>query len=61
MHETRWRNKECEAAVVECVNLVLTADQHMNTAKLSVLSPTSSVHKFDALFDTHMPVAVNLI
>ncbi|KAK2024712.1 fatty acid synthase [Colletotrichum zoysiae] len=32
------RNKECEAAVVCGVNLVLTVDQHMNTAKLGRLS-----------------------
>lgn len=30
------------------VNLVLTVDQHMNTAKLGVLSPTSTCHTFDA-------------
>jgi acetyl-CoA acetyltransferase len=32
------RNKEC-SAVVGGTNLVLTVDQHMNTAKLGVLSP----------------------
>ncbi|CAH0052312.1 unnamed protein product [Clonostachys solani] len=36
------RNKECVAAVVGGVNLVMTVDQHMNTAKLGVLSPTST-------------------
>jgi acyl transferase domain-containing protein len=45
------RNKECEAAVVGGVNLVLTVDQHMNTAKLGVLSPTSTCHTFDASAD----------
>ena len=45
------RNKECSAAVVGGVNLVLTVDQHMNTAKLGVLSPTSTCHTFDVLAD----------
>ncbi|CZS93691.1 hypothetical protein WAI453_001171 [Rhynchosporium graminicola] len=45
------RNKECTAAVVGGVNLVLTVDQHMNTAKLGVLSPTSTCHTFDASAD----------
>ena len=45
------RNKECSAAVVGGVNLVLTVDQHMNTAKLGVLSPTSTCHTFDASAD----------
>lgn len=39
------RNKECVAAVVGGVNLVMTVDQHMNTAKLGVLSPTSTCRK----------------
>lgn len=33
------------------VNLILTVDQHMNTAKLGVLSPTSTCHTFDASVD----------
>ncbi|KAK7953549.1 polyketide synthase [Apiospora saccharicola] len=45
------RNHECQAAVVGGVNLVLTVDQHMNTAKLGVLSPTSTCHTFDASAD----------
>ncbi|KAL8723272.1 MAG: hypothetical protein Q9225_000394 [Loekoesia sp. 1 TL-2023] len=45
------RNNECSAAVVGGVNLVLTVDQHMNTAKLGVLSPTSTCHTFDASAD----------
>jgi len=45
------RNGECVAAVVGGVNLVLTVDQHMNTAKLGVLSPTSTCHTFDASAD----------
>lgn len=45
------RNQECSAAIVGGVNLVLTVDQHMNTAKLGVLSPTSTCHTFDASAD----------
>lgn len=45
------RNKECSAAVVGGVNLVLTVDQHMNTAKLGVLSPNSKCSTFDAAAD----------
>ena len=33
------------------VNLILSVDQHMNTAKLGVLSPTSTCHTFDAVAD----------
>jgi acyl transferase domain-containing protein len=45
------RNGECVAAVVAGVNLVLAVDQHMNTAKLGVLSPTSTCHTFDESAD----------
>ena len=45
------RNDECTAAVVAGTNLVLTVDQHMNTAKLGVLSPTSTCHTFDESAD----------
>ena len=45
------RNKECSAAIVGGTNLVLTVDQHMNTAKLGVLSPTSTCHTFDITAD----------
>ncbi|KAI0855937.1 hypothetical protein F4860DRAFT_507101 [Xylaria cubensis] len=45
------RAKDCEAAIVGGVNLILTVDQHMNTAKLGVLSPTSTCHTFDASAD----------
>ncbi|KAI1766894.1 putative polyketide synthase [Hypoxylon sp. FL1150] len=41
------RNKEAEGAIVGGVNLIITVDQHMNTAKLGVLSPTSTCHTFD--------------
>jgi acyl transferase domain-containing protein len=42
------RNNECSAAVVGGTNLVLTVDQHMNTAKLGILSPDSTCRTFDA-------------
>lgn len=45
------RNRECSGAIVGGTNLVLTVDQHMNTAKLGVLSPTSTCHTFDASAD----------
>jgi len=45
------RNFECSGAVVGGTNLVLTVDQHMNTAKLGVLSPTSTCHTFDESAD----------
>lgn len=45
------RARDCEAALVGGVNLILTVDQHMNTAKLGVLSATSFCHTFDAAAD----------
>jgi acyl transferase domain-containing protein/NADPH:quinone reductase-like Zn-dependent oxidoreductase len=45
------RNREADAAIVAGVNLIITVDQHMNTAKLGVLSPTSTCHTFDASAD----------
>ncbi|WEW58624.1 hypothetical protein PRK78_004092 [Emydomyces testavorans] len=45
------RNNECCAAIVGGTNLILTVDQHMNTAKLGVLSPTSTCHTFNAHAD----------
>ncbi|KAL7625333.1 hypothetical protein AAE478_004549 [Parahypoxylon ruwenzoriense] len=45
------RNRDCDAAIVAGVNLILTVDQHMNTAKLGILSPTSTCHTFDASAD----------
>ena len=43
--------RDCDAAIVGGVNLILTVDQHMNTAKLGILSPTSTCHTFDASAD----------
>ncbi|KAM7189490.1 hypothetical protein V8F20_010118 [Naviculisporaceae sp. PSN 640] len=45
------RNRECSAAIVGGSNLILTVDQHMNTAKLGVLSPTSTCHTFNSHAD----------
>ncbi|KAJ5798323.1 polyketide synthase [Penicillium pulvis] len=45
------RGRDCNAAVVGGVNLIMTVDQHMNTAKLGILSPTSTCHTFDASAD----------
>lgn len=45
------RARDCEAAIVGGVNLILTVDQHMNTAKLGILSPTSTCHTFDESAD----------
>ncbi|XXH00491.1 hypothetical protein Hte_006837 [Hypoxylon texense] len=44
-------SRDCDAAIVGGVNLILTVDQHMNTAKLGILSPTSTCHTFDASAD----------
>ncbi|KAI1826375.1 hypothetical protein F4861DRAFT_537222 [Xylaria intraflava] len=45
------RSRDCDAAIVGGVNLIITVDQHMNTAKISILSPTSTCHTFDAAAD----------
>ncbi|KAJ5204653.1 polyketide synthase [Penicillium cinerascens] len=45
------RARDCDAAITGGVNLVLIVDQHMNTAKLGVLSPTSECHTFDQSAD----------
>ncbi|MCJ1284085.1 hypothetical protein MMC26_003416 [Xylographa opegraphella] len=45
------RNRECDGAIVGGTNLLLTVDQHMNTAKLGVLSPTSTCHTYDESAD----------
>lgn len=45
------RNGECDGAIVAGSNLVMVLDQHMNTAKLTVLSPTNQCHTFDESAD----------
>ncbi|XDG09065.1 hypothetical protein ABKA04_008680 [Annulohypoxylon sp. FPYF3050] len=45
------RARDCNAAIVGGVNLIVTVDQHMNTAKLGILSPTSTCHTFDETAD----------
>lgn len=45
------RARDCDAAITSGVNLIITVDQHMNTAKLGILSPTSTCHTFDASAD----------
>jgi acyl transferase domain-containing protein len=45
------RARDCNAAIVGGVNLIITVDQHANTAKLGILSPTSTCHTFDASAD----------
>ncbi|KAL8979778.1 MAG: hypothetical protein Q9205_004974 [Flavoplaca limonia] len=45
------QSHDCEAAFVGGSNLILTVDQHLNTAKLGVLSPTSRCHTFDKRAD----------
>lgn len=45
------RTGDATAAIAGGVNLILTVDQHMNTAKLGILSPTSTCHTFDASAD----------
>ncbi|TAQ89187.1 hypothetical protein B7494_g2486 [Chlorociboria aeruginascens] len=45
------RARDCEAVIAGGVNLILTVDQHINTAKLGVLSPTGTCHTFDVTAD----------
>ncbi|KAL8783329.1 MAG: hypothetical protein Q9213_004704 [Squamulea squamosa] len=45
------RAHDCQAAITGGVNLILTVDQHMNTAKLGIRSPTSTCHTFDETAD----------
>ncbi|KAK1979454.1 putative polyketide synthase [Colletotrichum cereale] len=45
------RARDCDGAIVGGVNLIITVDQHMNTAKLGILSPTSTCHTFDETAD----------
>ncbi|RAK91537.1 polyketide synthase [Aspergillus costaricaensis CBS 115574] len=42
---------ECDGAIAGGVNLIVSVDQHMDTAKLGILSPTSTCHTFDAAAD----------
>ncbi|RYP49852.1 hypothetical protein DL768_004507 [Monosporascus sp. mg162] len=42
---------ECDSAIVGGTNLIFTVDQHMNTAKMGVLSPTNQCHTFDKAAD----------
>lgn len=46
-------SRECDSAIVGGTNLILTVDQHMNTAKMGVLSPTNQCHTFDKAADGH--------
>lgn len=48
---TALLNQDCEGAIVAGTNLILSIDQHINTAKLGVLSPTNTSHAFDASAD----------
>lgn len=45
------RARDCEAAIAGGVNLIINVDQHMNTAKLGILLPTSTCHTFDESAD----------
>ncbi|KAF3056229.1 Lovastatin diketide synthase LovF [Daldinia childiae] len=42
---------ECDSAIVGGSNIIMTVDQHMNTAKLGVLSPNSRSRPFDQAAD----------
>ncbi|TRX91832.1 hypothetical protein FHL15_007385 [Xylaria flabelliformis] len=42
---------QCEGAIVGGVNLILGVDQHMNTARMGVLSPTNQCHSFCDMAD----------
>ena len=46
--------RDSDAAIVGGVNLILTIDQLMNTAKLGILSPTSTCNTFDAAADGYV-------
>ncbi|KAF2710675.1 putative polyketide synthase [Pleomassaria siparia CBS 279.74] len=45
------RARDCDSAIAGGVNLILTVDQHMNTAKLGILSPRSTCNTYDAAAD----------
>lgn len=42
---------ECEDAIVGGTNIILTANQQMNTARMGTLSPTNQCHSFDEAAD----------
>ncbi|KAJ8131779.1 hypothetical protein O1611_g1844 [Lasiodiplodia mahajangana] len=42
---------DCDAAVVAAANLILSPEQHLETMKAGVLSPTSACHTFDISAD----------
>ncbi|KAK5996471.1 Highly reducing polyketide synthase srdA [Cladobotryum mycophilum] len=44
-------NYECDAAIVAGSNLIQSAEQHIATMKVGVLSPTSTCHTFDSSAD----------
>ncbi len=44
-------NNDCDGAIVGGSNLILSVEQHLNYAKLGVLSPTGRCHTFDASAD----------
>jgi acyl transferase domain-containing protein len=48
---TALQNRECDAAIVAGANLIQSAEQHIATVKLGVLSPTSTCHTFDSSAD----------
>ncbi|KAL2862206.1 type I polyketide synthase [Aspergillus lucknowensis] len=48
---TALQNRECDAAVVAGANLIQSAEQHIATVKLGVLSPSSTCHTFDSSAD----------
>ncbi|KAL2802548.1 hypothetical protein BJX63DRAFT_440810 [Aspergillus granulosus] len=48
---TALQNRECDAAIVAGANLIQSAEQHIATVKLGVLSPTSACHTFDSSAD----------
>ncbi|KAL4784750.1 polyketide synthase [Aspergillus varians] len=45
------QNHECDAAIVAGANLIQSAEQHIATVKLGVLSATSTCHTFDSSAD----------
>ncbi|KAK2596119.1 hypothetical protein QQS21_006466 [Conoideocrella luteorostrata] len=45
------RARDCDAALCGGVNIIMSVDQHMNTANLGIMSPTNMCHTFDASAD----------